>query len=93
MSTQRTRYPVEIFDPAEALREAKELHAAHLEGLRAPPVSQGEFARQADIDRRQVQDFIQRGILHPDKNGQLNVMHNMRRYISYLRGHDLDTVT
>lgn len=92
MTTQRTRYPVETFDPAEALREAEEMHKAHIEGIKAPPVSQGEFARLADIDRRQVQDFIGRGILHPDKNGQMNVSHNLRRYVAYLRGQDLDTV-
>lgn len=86
------RYPVEIFDPAEAIREAIEGHKAHLEGLREPPVTQGEFARLIGVDRRTVQDYLQKGILQADKDGRLNVMHNSRRFCSYLRDEDLNTV-
>jgi len=93
MSTQRVhRYPVEIFDPVEAIRQEKEGHRYRLERLADPPVSQGEFARIIDVDRRTVQDYIGKGILHADKDGRLNVHHNVRRFCAYLRDEDLNTV-
>lgn len=86
------RYRREVFDVDEAIREAKEAYKAHLDGLRAPPVTQDEFAGLIQVHRRTVQDYIGRGILHADKNGHMNVMHNMRRYCAYLRDEDLNNV-
>lgn len=86
------RYAREIFDPEEAIRAAKEMHKARLEWLREPPVTQEEFAGLIQVHRRTVQDYIGRGILHADKNGHMNVTHNMRRYCAYLRDEDLSNV-
>lgn len=84
------RYRREVFDVDEAIREAKEAYKARLEWLREPPVTQEEFAGLIQVHRRTVQDYIGRGILQADKNGHLNVTHNMRRYCGYLRDEDLN---
>lgn len=90
--TKKHHYEREIFDAEAAIEDAKERHAAALQGLRAPPITQEAFAKVVEINRRTVGEYLARGILHADRDGHLNLHHNMRRYCAYLRDEDLDTV-
>lgn len=90
--TRKHHYEREIFDAEAKIKIEREQHAAAMRGLRAPPVSQGEFAELLQINRRTVQEYIARGILHADKDGHLNLYQSTRRYCAYLRDEDVNNV-